>query len=168
MSNDDRPHQSNLRKGRVSLPFGLYFITKCLPSRHTQLTSSQRTDVVESLKYHRSHGEIYLHAFVVMPDHWHGLYSLAGSRSLSETVHRINRRASFPSRQKGSSTQWEEGFFDHKVRENESVVGIVNYIEANPVRKGLAEKACQWEWSSAHPRNAECLDRTFLGYERWS
>jgi putative transposase len=45
---------------------------------------------------------------------------------------------------------WQpSGGFDHNVFKEEIVSAIVEYIHANPVRRGLVAKATDWEWSSA-------------------
>ena len=72
-------HAANLRKGRLSQLRGLYYITKCT-TRPFTLTSQQRTDVVGSFFHFRELAYLLLHAFVVMPDHWHALFTLGDGR----------------------------------------------------------------------------------------
>jgi REP element-mobilizing transposase RayT len=160
-------HQSALRKGRYSQAWGLYHITKCVQSPY-QFTSAQRTDVVHAFLHAREAGWLLLHAFVVMPDHWHALLSLQEEKPLAQAVLALDRYASFPSRKLKQELPWQEGFHDHKVRAGESVVDIVRYIENNPVRKQLAATPAEWTWSSAAPGFHDQLDRNFLGHERWA
>ena len=75
---------------------------------------------------------------------------------------------SYPTRKRGGRFTWQEGFYDRRVRMDESVVEIVHYIENNPVVKELVEIPGQWRWSSAHPDFAGLLDRKYLGHERWA
>ena len=159
-------HEADLRKGRYSQPRGLYLITKCLKPCH-QLAAEQRDDVVNAFLHARSRGILLLHAFVVMPDHWHVLGSLGAQKTLSQSVWSVCRRASFAWRKFGRKPQWQDGFHDHKVRGDETVLDIVHYIESNPVRKKFVAKPEEWLWSSARPESAEFLDRAFLGHERW-
>ncbi len=109
-----------------------------------------------------------LHAFVVMPDHWHTLFSLGEDLSLKRMMLNLCRHASFPTRQAGGRIGWQDGYHDRKVRLEDSVVEIVEYIESNPVKAGLVEHRAQWPWSSAHADYADKLDRSFLGPERWA
>ena len=39
--------------------------------------------------------------------------------------------------------------YDHWVRDEKELNGIVRYIEWNPVRAGLVESVDLWQWSSA-------------------
>ena len=72
-------HEKDLRKGRCSQSGGLYLITKCL-QRAQELMPDQRTNVVDALLYARSRRLVLIHAFVVMPDHWHVLIAMEAIR----------------------------------------------------------------------------------------
>ncbi len=155
-----------MRKGRVSEHFATYSITKCLRIPAV-LHPRQRRDVVDAFLHERRRGRLFLHAFVVMPDHWHCLLTLIGDKSLPELVHDLCRHASFPSRAAGRTIAWEKGFYDRYLRPDESVAETARYIEANPVRKGLTAFQSDWPWSSAHPRYESDLDRHQLGFRAW-
>jgi REP element-mobilizing transposase RayT len=165
-TDQSEPHAGTLRKGRYSHELGLYLVTKCTEAG-SLLTEAQRTDLVLALRHFRARGEMRLHAFVVMPDHWHALLSLGTGKTLGQLVHAVDRHASFGSRQRGTGILWEREYHDHKVRPMETVTDIIRYVEGNPVRKGLVLDPAEWLWSSAHPGNADMLDRAFLGPERW-
>ena len=166
MDNHDIPHQSQLRKARLSQPSGLYFLTKCA-AQGCIFSEQQRTSVVDALYWYRSLGQMRLHAFVVMTDHWHALLSLGSIENLSILMRNICRNAGFLSRKTSEPICWQKGFYDHKIREHENVVDIVRYIEANPVRKELTAQLECWPWSSAHPQFIGHNDRSWLGHERW-
>ncbi len=160
-------HQEALRHGRYSQAWGLYHVTKCLLPA-AQFAPEQRTDVVQAFLHGRTQGWLLLHAFVVMPDHWHALLSIQTEKSLAQLVHALCRHASFTSRKQEHPLLWQSGFHDHKVRSGESVVDIVRYIENNPVRKQLVATPAEWTWSSAAPQFHDQLDRNFLDHERWA
>jgi hypothetical protein len=44
---------------------------------------------------------------------------------------------------------WLPGGYDRNVTSTEALRAMIDYIHANPVRRGLAAKAEDWEWSSA-------------------
>ena len=163
----DRPHQKNLRRARYSQPYGLYYITKCIKGV-TELSLTQRDYIVRVLMDFREKGWLYLQAFVIMPDHLHALFCLGSEKPLSIIIKEICRKAGYAGKKRGEPLCWQQGFYDHKVRAGENVVDIVSYIENNPVRKGMVERAEEWSWSSANPSYREGLDRMFLGHERWS
>ena len=85
-------------------------------------------------------------AFVVMPDHFHWLLQLTGSRSLSTIVNaaksgsarRIN--AILDSRRQ----LWQKGFYDRAIRRDEDVESIARYIVTNPLRAGLVESLSEY------------------------
>ena len=160
------PHARNLRVGRFSQAFGLYYITKRIGAGQT-LGDEQRDDIASAFHRLRAKGVLHLHAFVVMPAHWHALMSLTDARPLDGVVRDICRDSSFRWRKAGLSYAWQDGFHDRKVRTDDLVDDIIAYIEKNPVRKGLAAAKEQWRWSSANPAFACQLDREFLGHERW-
>ena len=47
---------------------------------------------------------------------------------------------------------WQHESYDHWVRDEDDLERIVAYINANPVKAGLAERSWQFIWSSAHDR----------------
>jgi putative DNA methylase len=51
-----------------------------------------------------------------------------------------------------TGTFWQEESYDHCVRDEEELLRIVEYIEANPVKARLCSDQCQWPFSSAHDR----------------
>jgi putative transposase len=45
---------------------------------------------------------------------------------------------------------WQSGGgHDRNVKESRTLMSIIDYIHANPVRKGLVERPWDWKWSSA-------------------
>jgi REP element-mobilizing transposase RayT len=109
----------------------------------------------------REHGTtIDLHAAVVMPNHVHliftplrnvegSLYSLPQVLRLikGRSAHLINKI--FDRR----GPVWQEEFFDHVLRGNESLAEKVDYICQNPARAGLVrgEMGYRWLWRGDLP-----------------
>ncbi len=84
---------------------------------------------------------------VVMPDHLHALFSLNTAHySISQI---ISPWKSFLCKTQG--IQWQEGFFEHRIRDPNSLQEKEVYLRMNPVRAGLVEEPEDWEytWSSA-------------------
>lgn len=76
-----------------------------------------------------------------MPDHVHGLVSLPSIESLANVVGDWKR---FTARCAG--TEWQENFFDHRLRSGEALDEKAAYIRANPVRAGLVKSDAEWPW----------------------
>jgi putative transposase len=94
-----------------------------------------------------------LHTVVVMPDHAHLLLTSLPKRdgwpySLPEIMHTIKgasaRKINLLLGRTGRA--WQEEFFDHVLRSNESLAEKVDYICQNPVRAGLMERESDYLW----------------------
>jgi|HubBroStandDraft_1064217.scaffolds.fasta_scaffold32387_2 putative transposase len=94
-----------------------------------------------------------LHTAVVMPDHVHLIYSPlrredGWSYSLPEIMKAIKGRAA---RQinvalKRTGPVWQEEFFDHVLRSNDSLVDRMEYVCQNPVRAGIVRTEAEYPW----------------------
>ena len=81
-----------------------------------------------------------------MPDHFHWLFSLSGSRSLNECIknvkyysaNRINRII------RSSGKVWQVGYYDRAIRKEEDLEGVARYIVANPLRAGIADSVKEY------------------------
>ena len=105
------------------------------------------------------HGKRYeLHAAVVMPEHVHLLltplrddkgwpYSLPQILKLLKgtSARTINRLLG------SGGPVWQEEFFDHVLRSQESFEQKKEYICQNPVRRGLAKKPEDYQWLWIEP-----------------
>jgi REP element-mobilizing transposase RayT len=101
-----------------------------------------------------------LHAAVVMPDHVHLIYSPLSredgwSYSLPEIMKAIKGRSAryINVLLKRTGSVWQEEFFDHVLRSNDSLVDRVDYVLQNPVRAGLVltEEEYRWIWKGRIP-----------------
>jgi len=106
---------------------------------------------VETLLRYRDQGAYLLHAFVLMPDHFHVLLTPSTGLTLERAVqyikggsaHRIGKELEmrFP--------VWQRGFSDHRIRDANDYATHVRYIEKNPVTRKLVTVANGYPWSSA-------------------
>ena len=90
-------------------------------------------------------------AWVLMPDHFHGLLVLGDHTTLSEAIRLFKGRvASSVNRlRRGSGSLWQHGFHDHALRREEDLKGIARYIVLNPVRAGLVCRAADYPYWNA-------------------
>lgn len=94
--------------------------------------------------------DVRVWAYCLMPNHVHLVVvpsrqdSLA--RALGETHRRYTRRVNF--REGWRGYLWQ-GRFASFVMDEPHLVDATAYLERNPVKAGLVEKAEQWPWSSA-------------------
>jgi DNA mismatch repair protein MutL len=128
-----------------------YFVTFCTSDRWT-LPENAR-DAVLAHCLHDHGAKVWVHGAVVMPDHVHlvltpladvhgapyGLSEiLSGIKGAS--AHAVNEMLARKGR------VWQEESFDHVLRSNETARAKVEYICANPVRKGLARNEGEYRW----------------------
>jgi REP element-mobilizing transposase RayT len=159
---EDVPHAWRLRGGRISAPFQTYFVTKCVDARRPILAVPRAAEIViQALAHLRRQGQIKLLAFVVMPDHFHAVFSLLPGEDLSNLMRRVG---SFTANRIRRSLDFEhavwqaDGFFDRACRNEKEVLDAVEYVHDNPVRNGLIAVAEEWAFSSAHPSRRDLLD----------
>ena len=93
-------------------------------------------------------------AFVVMPDHVHLLYRSAPGENLAKTLQALKGSSAHSLTRTGvrHAPVWQSETFDRVIRNERELVETWRYIEANPVRKGLATAAEEFRWSSAWGR----------------
>ena len=98
-------------------------------------------------------------AWVLMPDHWHGLLLLGCKDSLGCVVQRIKAKltqALIRSGQGIGKPVWQPGFHDHALRREEDLNEVIRYILLNPVRAGLVSIWSDWPFrGGSHVANLE-------------
>ena len=106
-------------------------------------------------------GERYrLLAWCIMPNHVHVVFDMLKDGSLPEI---LKSWKGFSAREANlvlgrSGTFWQREYFDRFVRDGPHFENAVRYVEANPVKAGLATKPEDWPFSSArHPRRLPSL-----------
>jgi putative transposase len=118
-----------------------------------------------------------LAAFVLMPEHVHLLvYPTSATVNMDELLYAIKRPFSYRIKQLLSRSGsplldrltvqerpgktvfrfWQEGpGYDRNLSTEQIVLNVVDYIHANPVRRGLVAQARDWKWSSIRWYEAE-------------
>ena len=83
-----------------------------------------------------------------MPDHVHLFVRLPReSRTLGEWVKALKRTMGKTLSSNGHvSPFWQEGFFDHLMRSDESYSEKWEYVRMNPVRAGLCRNPEDWPY----------------------
>jgi REP element-mobilizing transposase RayT len=83
--------------------------------------------------------------YVIMPDHVHLFVRGGQSFKLGPWVGRLKQVLAKAAKLSRAKAQlWEEGFFDHVLRSNESYAQKWNYVRENPVRAGLVKLTEDW------------------------
>ena len=147
---DMKKHLHRLQ--RITVPNAIYFVTTCCQRRSSILDNSQVLAILQKewMSARERHGWL-IGRYVVMPDHVHFFcmaHPSGAKRNLSQfigqwkqwTAKRLVREASV------AKPVWQEGFFDHVLRSQESYVEKWAYVRDNPVRAGLVNVWSDWPW----------------------
>jgi putative transposase len=128
-----------------------YFVTASSWQRRALFANSRWADLFLKTLHSYRGPEYLLHAYVLMPDHFHILLTPGGT--LERAVQLVKGGFSFRAKKElGSSAEiWQRGFSDHRVRDHEDFEIHVSYIHRNPVGKKLAERASDYPYCSAFP-----------------
>jgi REP element-mobilizing transposase RayT len=137
----------------------VFFVTLCTVRKQPYFKSPDVcTEIVSELEFRRTSDEIKLFCFCIMPDHLHLLISLKesytrkngafGDRTLQKWVSSFKR---YSARRVGQmwdiNPLWQKNFYDHVVRDDESLIEICEYILNNPVRKGISSSWEEYQYS---------------------
>jgi len=144
-------HSHLQRLSKVFIGDPTYFVTTCTKKRRKILDTPAVHQILregweDALE---RHGWV-IGSYVVMPDHIHFFCKPTHEAcTLSElmqhwkewTSKRIKREMEL------KDGVWQEEFFDHLLRSHESYSEKWNYVEQNPVRAGLVERAGDWPYA---------------------
>ena len=122
----------------------VYFITINCQQRgvNTLATQKTATAIRDAVQHYTDLGKWWPKLFVVMPDHLHALLSLNTSNYTISRI--ISPWKSFL--KKTQSIDWQEGFFEHRIRNQDSLEEKGHYLRQNPLRAGLVETAADWPY----------------------
>jgi REP element-mobilizing transposase RayT len=148
-----RPGHLALRRGRVSLPGQIYFVT-FTTYRRMPLFSHHRLASVASaaLACPQAWQHSRLLAWVLMPDHWHGLIQLGDeTEELSKIVGRLKSNSSrrLHAEDPGLGPVWARAFHDRALRSDDNVLSAVRYLISNPLRAGLVRRVGDYPYWDA-------------------
>ena len=132
---------------------GTFFITSRTqtPLFQTERSSELFLEVVQS---YRRQNKFLLHAFVIMPDHFHIILTPSEGVTLERSIQYLKGGFSFRAKKELSIEReiWQAKYHDRRIRDNEECAALLRYLEDNPVKRGFAEKPSEFPFSSANPR----------------
>jgi putative transposase len=137
---------------RHGSPAGTYFISSRTWQSRALFQNPKAAELfVATMLHYRDNQAYQLHAFVLLPEHFHLLVTPSAQLSLERAVqlvkggsaHKIRRELSlaFP--------VWQRGYSDHRIRESADYAAHLRYIDDNPVKRGLVDRVTEYAWSSA-------------------
>jgi len=128
-----------------------YFVTAVTAQRRPLFKATTTADLLlQTIFDYRAQGKFQLHAFVIMPDHFHAMLTPSPNVSLEKAMQFIKGGFSFRLKSKGEV--WMRSFNEVQIMTPEKALGCRRYIENNPVEEGLIDQPQEWPHSSASIR----------------
>lgn len=130
---------------------GAYFLTLCANERHKILANAVLVEsVLPILRSACGSHSFNVNAYCFMPDHLH-LIVMGGSdsASLPRFMQAFKSLAARETRKLGTAKHWQKGFYDHVLRDGESIDAASWYAFFNPVRAGLVRRPEDWPYSGS-------------------
>jgi len=119
---------------------GIFFITiNCCRRGGDDLIRGDTHRVLRESALHYHNLRWWIHLWLIMPDHVHALLSFPQSENMTKVLADWKR---FVARK--TEVEWQKGFFDHRLRHDESVEEKAHYIRMNPVRDCLVRNPEEW------------------------
>ncbi|MBA4137372.1 MAG: hypothetical protein C0518_08675 [Opitutus sp.] len=123
MALDPKKGRAALRRGRVSVLGGEYFLTICTDQRRPGLTTATTAPAILA-EMHRmtADGTWTVRCATVMPDHIHVLFVLGERLPLGKCIQRLKAKTSADLLD--TACEWERDFFDHRLRPDDERLPI--------------------------------------------
>jgi len=137
-----------LRLDRVFEATPLYFVTFCTHNRNACLACDElHTALILFAQRAERDFNVAVGRYVIMPDHIHLFVRGGLDFTLGRWVGALKQAlAKVPALWRPKTQIWQEGFFDHVLRSDESYSEKWNYVRENPVRAGFVHSAADWPY----------------------
>jgi putative transposase len=146
------------RRSRVA--GGTYFFTVNLRNRSDDLLVTHVDALRAIVNDVREQSPFTIDAMVVLPDHWHAVWTLPvndqayASRirliKARFTKHLLRQGIAIEQDNRGEYKLWQRRFWEHTIRDDCDFETHVNYIHINPVKHGYVTRPVDWPHSTIH------------------
>ena len=150
---------------RFDVPGFARFLTFSCLDRQQLFIDSESRDIFASRLARAAHMcGVSIYAWVLMPEHTHlviGVGSAGDARAFVERLKSSSARSLLKRWReqadprislcmaRGRAALWQPGGgYDRTLRDDQEIIEKINYIHANPVKRGLVTRPEDWAWSS--------------------
>ena len=120
------------------------FVTICC--KHRGLNSIAHPDVFQTirqtLRIYEESRKLKLFSLTAMPDHIHLIARWNHAIGLGQTIKSFKGIIA-----KRHDIDWQQGFFDHRIRSSGELRAKTAYVRANPIRAGLVKTEADWPFA---------------------
>lgn len=127
------------------------------------LADSDAAKIVADALYYFAGTRYSLVAYVVMPSHYHWVFTPErnyevslpkGTSARQKIMHSVNRYSGRRCNEylRLEDAFWQRESYDHCVLDADELQRIIDYVELNPVKAGLVNSREEYEFSSAYDR----------------
>jgi len=125
-----------------------YLVTAVTAQRRAIFQVTANAQLLQQTIFdYQTQGKFQLHAYVIMPDHFHAIITPAPDVSLEKAMQFIKGGFSF--RFKSKLDVWMRSFNETQILSEDKFRNAVRYIEQNPIRRGLVSQPQAYPYSSA-------------------
>jgi len=121
----------------------IVFLTVCTKARRPWLATNFNHELLCSLWQEST--SWLVGRYVLMPDHMH-LFVSPGHPSLPLSNWVAYWKSSFTKKTGRDHQQWQHGYWDRRLRRDESYAAKWEYVVNNPLRHGLATNVKEWSF----------------------
>jgi putative transposase len=149
-----KPVRNSTRHSIIAGVRTFFVSSRTVQGKHLLQSHRSADLLIDVLRSYTLAGKFKVHEFVVMPDHFHVLVSIDGDTSIERAVQLIKGGFSFRrNKELGLAGEiWQRGFSEVRVMDRTSFLAHKEYIDHNPVKAGLAARAEDYPYCSAHLR----------------
>jgi len=107
---------------------------------------------MEKIELYRIRDDALIHAYVIMPNHFHLLISIRQGNSISAYMRDLKKMIAYEYYQMNRMQTvrfWHSRFDDFDIVNEDTYKVKLNYLHQNPVRAGLVKEPEEWAYSSA-------------------
>ena len=144
-----RQQLETMRYRRAFHPGGSFFFTAVAAHRRPVLASATAVDLLrDAFRAVRQQRLFDIDAIVILPDHWHCIWTLPDGDADFMTRWRLIK--TWFSKHSDLKPIWQQRYWEHVLRDARDLARHVEYIHYNPVKHGLVSKVIDWPYSSFH------------------
>jgi len=146
------------RRSRIT--GGTFFFTVNLRDRRRAFLVEHVDALRRILRDVRDQLPFTIDAMVVLPDHWHSVWTLPpGDAEYTRRIrlikarftrHLVRNGVKITKDQRGEYQLWQKRFWEHTIRDDRDFESHVNYVHFNPVKHGHVARPGEWPHSTFH------------------